>query len=84
MKPATRAVLDLLRVHGADGVTPAEARKYLACDRLAARVWELRKLHGFDVDDVRERTPMGATHARYYLREPRHVPTEGTQMEALL
>ena len=69
MKAQTRAVLDLLRVRGADGVTPAEARDALACDRLAARVWELRHLHGFDIEDVRERTEIGARFARYYLRE---------------
>ena len=69
MKAQTAAVLQLLRSRGADGLTPAEARDALACDRLAARVWELRHLHGFDIEDVRERSEIGATFARYYLRE---------------
>ena len=80
MKAQTRAVLELLRVRGADGLTPAEARDALACDRLAARVWELRHLHGFDIEDVRERSEIGATFARYYLRESRtFAPVKGTQ-----
>lgn len=84
MKAQTRAVLDLLRLRGADGLTPAEAREAIACDRLAARVWELRHQHGIDVEDVRERSPMGATFARYYLRPTQTAPAPmtGTQ-EAL-
>lgn len=78
MKAGTRAVLDLLRLRGADGLTPAEARHAVGTDRLAARVWELRRLHGYDIEQVRERTPMGASVARYYLRQP----TRGVQ-EAL-
>lgn len=81
MKAQTRQVLDLLRLRGADGLTPAEAREAIACDRLAARVWELRHQHGIDVDDVRERSPMGATYARYYLATPTFTPTTGEQSE---
>lgn len=80
MKAQTRQVLDLLRLRGCDGLSPAEARGAIACDRLAARIWELRHLHGLDIEDVRERTEIGATFARYYLRErPVFVPVEGTQ-----
>lgn len=82
MKAQTRQVLDLLRARGADGLTPAEARDAIACDRLAARVWELRHQHGFQIDDVRERSAAGATFARYYLHEtpaPTFAPVEGVQ-----
>ena len=80
MKAQTAAVLRLLRSKGADGLTPAEARDQLACDRLAARVWELRHQHGFDITDVRERSDAGATFARYVLHEQRaFTPTTGTQ-----
>ena len=83
MKPATAATLAFLRLRGADGATPAEARSAIACDRLAARVHELRAA-GYDVESVPERTPMGARIARYYLRErPRFRPLTGVQ-EALL
>ena len=83
MKPATRQVLDLLRLRGDDGLSPAEARSAIACDRLAARVHEL-KAAGYDVQTYRERSPMGATFARYVLRERRtFVPLTGVQ-EALL
>ncbi|MFA9271806.1 MAG: helix-turn-helix domain-containing protein [Baekduiaceae bacterium] len=84
MKAQTRQVLELLRLRGADGLTPAEARDAIACDRLAARVWELRHQHGIEVEDVRERSPMGATFARYYLvTRPTFRPITGVQ-EALL
>jgi len=67
MKPATAAVLNLLRARGADGLTEAEATSALACRRLAARVWELRAA-GHRIDAIPERTPMGAVIRRYYLR----------------
>jgi len=79
MKAQTAAVLRLLRSRGADGLTPAEARDQLACDRLAAQVWEL-KAEGYSVDTYRERSEAGATFARYVLRERvAFVPTTGTQ-----
>lgn len=78
MKPSAAAVLDLLRLRGKDGLTPAEARTAIACDRLAARVFELRE-SGFAIESVPERTPMGARIARYYLAEPRFVPVTGVQ-----
>lgn len=80
MKPATRAVLEFLRARGRDGVTPAEARTALGCDRLAARVRELRQL-GFDVETVRERSDAGANFARYYIHEAlRSAPMTGEQI----
>lgn len=80
MKAQTRQVLELLRLRGEDGLTSAEARDAIACDRLAARVWELRHQHGFTVVDVRERSAAGATFARYYLRETRtFAPVTGVQ-----
>lgn len=79
MKPATRQVLDLLRLRGKDGLTPAEARNAIACDRLAARVYELRA-DGYAVQSVTERTPMGARIARYYLTpERRFAAVTGEQ-----
>ena len=82
MKASNAAALALLRLRGADGVTPAEARSAIACDRLAARVHELKAM-GFAITTVRERSPMGATFARYVLHErPRFTPVTGEQ-EAL-
>jgi len=79
VKPATAHVLAFLRARGADGATPAEARTALACDRLAARVYELRAA-GYDIESVSERTPMGARIARYFLRErPVFAPIAGSQ-----
>ena len=79
MKPATAQVLAFLRFRDAAGATPAEARNALACDRLAARVHELRAA-GYDIESVSERTPMGARIARYYLRErPAFAPLAGSQ-----
>lgn len=79
MKHQTRQVLELLRLRGREGLTPAEAREAIACDRLAARVHELRRQHGFDIEDVRERSPMGAAYCRYYLRTPTFAPVTGVQ-----
>lgn len=79
MKPATAATLAFLRLRGADGATPAEARNALACDRLAARVYELREA-GHVIESVPERTPMGARIARYVLVERRPAePMRGDQ-----
>lgn len=79
MKPATAAVLDFLRLRGKDGATPAEARNAIACDRLAARVFELRRA-GYDIESIAERTPMGSRIARYYLTpDPVFQPVTGTQ-----
>lgn len=79
MKPATRRVLDLLRLRGGDGLTDPEATEALACRRLAARIHELRK-DGYRIDDVRERSPMGATYARYFLAAPTiPAPMTGAQ-----
>ena len=81
MKPQARQVLELLRFRGMAGTTPAEARAAIACDRLAARVFELREA-GYLIDSVSERTPMGARIARYYLRErPAFAPVTGQQEE---
>ncbi len=85
MKRQTRQVLELLRLRGADGLTPAEARDAIACDRLAARVWELRHQHGIDIEDVRERSPMGAAFARYFLIGDRpFTAMRGSQEELAL
>lgn len=77
MKPSTVKVYALLRVRGVDGVSPDEARRWAGCDRLAARVAELRA-EGHEVLTLRE-TRLGATYARYVLREPRPEPTRGVQ-----
>jgi hypothetical protein len=77
MKPSTAKVYALLKVRGVDGVSPDEARRWAGCDRLAARVAELRA-EGHEVMTVTERHP-GGNHARYVLREPRAVPTRGVQ-----
>jgi Helix-turn-helix domain len=80
VKASNAAVLRLLRARGADGLTSAEAMRAIACGRLAARIHELVTLHGFDIESVRERSEIGATYSRYYLREaPRFAPVNGTQ-----
>lgn len=78
MKPQARAVLKYLALRGRDGATPAEARSAIACDRLAARVFELRAA-GYRIESVPERTPMGARIARYYLVGAPLVPMTGVQ-----
>lgn len=82
MKASNRRVLDLLRLRGADGLTEAEATSAIACRRLAARVWDLRHVHGIAITDAPERTPMGAVIKRYYLApEPTTFrPVTGTQL----
>lgn len=83
MKPATVAVLKLLRLRGGDGLTEAEATAALACRRLAARIWELRQA-GFQVDAVPERAPNGAVYSRYFLREQTRFPSvKGEQIGML-
>ncbi len=79
MKPSTTRVLAFLRFRGLAGATPAEARNAIACDRLAARVHEL-KAAGYVIESVAERTPMGARIARYYLVErPAFATVTGSQ-----
>ena len=67
MKPSTAKVYALLKVRGVDGVSPDEARLLAGCDRLAARVCELRA-EGHDIRTGSE-TAHGATYARYRLYE---------------
>ena len=72
MKPSAAAILELLRQRGMAGVSPAEARLLAGCDRLAARVCELRA-EGHDIRTGSE-TSHGATYARYRLIEaPRQL-----------
>lgn len=68
MKPATLAVLALLRHRGVLGVTPAEARERVGTDRLSARILELRA-EGFDIETQRWRTPTRKVVARYVIHE---------------
>ena len=92
MKPSAASILELLRRRGPSGVSPAEARLLAGCDRLAARVCELRA-EGFDITTHPE-TCLGATYARYRLHEapvqlsafdspalPRQVPHLGTRQD---
>ena len=67
MKPSAAHVLDLLRRRGPAGVSPAEARLLAGCDRLAARVCELRQ--DGHVITTKPETCMGHTYARYVLHE---------------
>ena len=68
MKPSAAAVLALLRQRGTAGLSPAEARLLAGCDRLAARVCELRA-EGHDIRTGSE-TVGSATYARYRLVHP--------------
>ena len=79
MNDQKAAVLRLLRSKGADGLSAREARDQLGCDRLAARVCELRA-EGHRVDTLRERSKAGATFARYVIHEgPAFHPVTGVQ-----
>lgn len=81
MKPATAAVLRLLRARGSEGVTPAEARSAVHTDRLGARIWELKR----DGYAIRREwvTVEGARFARYVLDEPVVLRADaGTQVGA--
>ena len=81
MKPSTAAILALLRRRGVAGLSPAEARLLAGCDRLAARVRELR-LEGHDIRTGSE-TAHGATYARYALHEaPRQLTLLDSQLTA--
>ena len=81
MKPSAALILALLRRRGSAGVSPAEARLLAGCDRLAARVLELRQ-EGFDIRTGSE-TCQGATYARYRLYEaPRQLDLFGIPVSA--
>jgi hypothetical protein len=84
MKPSTAKVYALLKVRGVDGVSPDEARRWAGCDRLAARVAELRA-EGHDIETVYQ-TVRGKRFARYIIREPRPQPYQMglTESEARL
>lgn len=82
MKPATRQVLDLLRLRGEDGATEAEIQAATAIRSGAQRVHELRR-DGYDIETVYERSPIGARYARFYLRQPATFrPVTGEQVSA--
>ena len=78
MKPQTRSVLALLHSRGRDGVTPAEARRAVGTDRLAARIGELRA-EGYPIRSELV-TVEGSRFARYFLEDtPLPVPDRGVQ-----
>lgn len=77
LKPSAAKVYALLRARGVDGLSPDEARRWAGCDRLAARVAELRA-ESHEVMTLRE-TVRGVTYARYVLRQPRREPMRGVQ-----
>jgi hypothetical protein len=77
VKPATRAVLDFLRVRGADGATEAEIQAATTIRSGAQRVHELRAA-GYIIGTVYERSPIGARYARFVL-VGRFVPATGVQ-----
>ena len=66
MKPQTARTLALLRACP-EGVTPHRAREHGCGDRLAARVWELRHLFGYDVREQRIVVPTRSGKARVAL-----------------
>lgn len=83
MKPQAAAVLGALRSQRADGLTPDQARRWLHCDRLAARVKELRDA-GYPITTHYQTSDAGARYARYTLALPdRPAPLTGTQMGLL-
>lgn len=67
MKPGTRAVLELLRVHP-EGVTALTALDEVGSFRLGARIWEL-KADGYEIETTWTETFSGKRIARYRLRE---------------
>lgn len=67
LKPQAEAVLRVLRERGS--LTPAEARQLVGCDRLAARVLEIRRAYGEgSVGLIWEDNANGGRHARYLWR----------------
>jgi hypothetical protein len=79
VKPATRQVLDFLRVRGADGASEAEIQSATAIRSGAQRVHELRR-DGYVIETVYERSPIGARFARFVLLErPTFRPVSGVQ-----
>jgi hypothetical protein len=66
----TAAVLRLLRLRGAEGVTPLLALQEVGCFRLSARVFDLRAM-GHRIEREWVTTPGGSRVARYVLVEER-------------
>jgi hypothetical protein len=62
----TQAVLRLLRLRGAEGVTPLLALQEVGCFRLSARIWDLRAM-GHRIEREWVTTPGGSRVARYVL-----------------
>jgi hypothetical protein len=60
------AVLRLLRLRGAEGVTPLLALQEVGCFRLSARIWDLRAA-GHRIEREWVTTPGGSRVARYVL-----------------
>jgi hypothetical protein len=65
MKPQTKRVLSLLKRRS---LTPAEARKRIGTDRLAARVREIREEFGHASVERRWEIHPEGRHARYFWR----------------
>lgn len=82
MKASSRAVLDFLRLRGADGASEAEIQAATTIRSGAQRIHEL-KAAGYPIERVMERSGIGAVYARWYYREPRRVPTTGVQMDLI-
>jgi hypothetical protein len=62
----TAAVLRLLRLRGAEGVTPLLALQEVGCFRLSARIFDLRAM-GHRIEREWVTTPGGSRVARYVL-----------------
>jgi hypothetical protein len=67
VKPSDVAVLDLLRLRGAAGITDRDALLYAHTSRLAARIFDL-KAEGFRIGDEYE-VRHGFRYKRYRLIE---------------
>lgn len=79
MKASAALVLAFLKARGADGATEAEIQSATTIRSGAQRIHELRA-EGHHIVKVMERSPIGASYARWYLvEEPAFTPVTGTQ-----
>lgn len=66
LRPQTTDLLDYLQEH--NHITPAEASKVLGIDRLAARIYDLKK-QGYNINKEIRRDFKGKRYSRYFLAQ---------------
>lgn len=74
MKPQNKMILEYMRTHGS--ITPRDAYRDLAIERLSARIWELRNSEelkqqglriGSELETAKNRHGSNVRYSRYFL-----------------